>query len=995
MKAALFVLLAACGSLVVSSNAFASTNGVSAGNIVVVQNDSSNNTESVTVTLSLSVNDFSIREGSSRGDFNVQIGEGFSDDADTGVLISSVAENGRDNGETNYPGLNFCTSSIEYSRTGGNEGGYYIPVSQAPTGDEFNINVSAAFFCYSNWLAGFARNSGATNGGVNDLFTGSPGMTLGVNYINVGGGTSVVSLLSFGIDSRTNGVLLVTGGKNEDNYALSQVNSNNGTWTVYVKDNGTDAGSYEQDPVAFVFIPKTNTSVISGRFRGDGTRLIYSGATPQFTVTNVSPGIWRLIIPGYSPNSGVLVLSPEGGLSQNQDNIVSYQADGDTWLIQSRDLPNSPPGLQSPSSGTEPVASFVFIPGGATANLLAPSANAAGQISNPTLQAGISNPAPANVTVQFYGRIASVNPATDFSIVALPDTQFYTGVLNGGQPEMFYAQTEWIITNRVARNIAYVAQLGDVSQNGDIKGSSANTTEWRNATNALYRLESPSRTFLTHGIPYGVAVGNHDEEPIGDSTGTTTFFNQYFGVSHFADKPYYAGHYGANNNNHFDFFSAGGMDFIVLYFQYDETLNPLWLNWGNDVLRTNQNRRAIIVTHNFGNTSTPVNFSPQGSAIYNALKTNKNVFMMLAGHVTGQGSRADTYQGNTIRTFVSDYQGWTNGGNGFMRIIDFSPANNQVVFTTYSPWTGQYDTSSTSEVWFNYNMQTPGGTNDAPYDLLGTFTNVAPGSVASLVWSNRQVNTTYEWYVAVTDELGNMTTTPSWRFATAPNSPPTATNSVTTIYGDAPTNLVVTAYDLNGDHLTFETNSVIPLHGLNLNFNTNNGTFTYVPIRGYRGTDRFAYRASDGSSASSFVTFNFNIIAPPDTNANSLPDAWEAAYGLTDPSADADGDGQSNLQEYLANTNPTNAASALRITSATRAPNGHVTLTWPTIGGTRYRVQFSNGNLNSFTDVTRPLATELEPAPYGTGSTQTFVDDFTVTGTPPTGTRLYRIKVVQ
>lgn len=974
--------------------------GVAAALINVVQNDISNTTDSVTVTATFTVGDLTIREDSNRGDVNLQAGVGFSDDMDSGIVMTCVAQNGRDNGEVAYPGVNYCTTAIDYSRSGGSAGAYFIPVFQAPTGDEFNLNVAAAFFSYSNWFGGLARNSGATNGGANDLFTGSPGLVPGTHYIDRGGGTSTVSLLSFGIDARTDGVLLVTHGKNEDNYALSQVNSNNGTWTVYVKDNGTDAGAYEQDPVAFVYIPKTNTTVISGRFRADGTRLIYSGATPAYSVANTGTGTWRLTIPGHSPSTGVLIISAEGGLSQNQDNIVSYQPDGDGWIIQSRDLPASPPGPQTPGAGGEPVASFVFIPAAATATVVTPPHNAVGQFNAPTLQVSVSNTAPGELTVKFYGRPAAVNPAVDFAIVALPDTQFYTGELNGGTKEMFFAQAEWIITNRVSRNIAYVAHLGDISQNGDLKSGSPNVTEWRNATNAMYRLENVSRTQLAYGIPYGMAVGNHDLEPIGDPTGTSIYYNQYFGVPHFAGRSYYAGHYGTNNNNHFDFFSAGGMDFIVIYFEYDASANPVVLNWANDVLRTNQNRRSIIVTHNFGNTSTPVSFSAQGAAIYNALKTNKNVFMMLAGHVTGEGSRADTYQGNTIRTFVSDYQGWTNGGSGFMRIIDFSPSRNEVVFTTYSPYFDSYATGPTSEIFFSYDMSNPVGSNGAPYELLGTLSNLNSGSLASLVWSNRQSNTAYEWYVVVTDAMGNTTTSSAWRFTTAPNAGPTVANAALTIYGDSPTNLNLVATDANGDLLTFQTNT-LPAHGTLRNFVPAGGAFTFEPIRGFRGFDRFTFSASDGQYTSSVATLNINIVPPPDTNTSGLPDAWEGTFGVSDPGADDDGDGQTNLQEYYANTNPTNAASVLRITSATRAANGHVTLSWLTVGGTRYRVQYSNGGPGGsftgvFTDLVRPQAVEVDAAPYGTASTQTFVDDFTQTGgAPPNDDRFYRLKVVQ
>ena len=974
--------------------------GIAAANLKVVQNDQGNTTNSVTVSTTLSINGFAVRDGSNRGDYNVQVGPGFSDDFDGGILMASIAETGRDNGDTNYPGLNYCTPSVDYVRSGANAGAYFISTFNSPTGAEYNINISAAYFPYAKFIGGLARNSGGTNGGANDSFKGSAGLTAGTHYIDNGGGNSTVDLTSLGIDSRTDGILLVSHGKNEDNFALSQVNSNNGTWTVYIKDNGTDAGSYEQDPVAFVYIPRTNTTAVSGRYRGDGTILMFSGATPQFSVTNIGSGIWRLTIPGQTPNGGVLIVSPEGGLSQNQDNIVNYRPDGDGWVIQSRDMPQSPPTLQTPGSGLEPVASFVFIPAAAVVSLISPADNAQNVANVASLKVAVTNSAGGPVTIRFYGRPATMNPADDFEIIALPDTQFYVSSLNGGVPEMFYSQAEWIITNRVSRNIAYVAQLGDITQNGDIKNGGANTTEWRNATNAMYRVENPTRTLLAQGIPYGVAVGNHDEEPIGDATGTTTFYNQYFGTNHFTGRSYYAGHYGTNNNNHFDFFSAGGMDFIVLYFEFDNNATPAVLAWGNEVLKTNANRRAIIVTHNFGNTSTPLTFSAQGLAIYNALKTNANVFMMLAGHVTGQGSRVDTFNGNTIHTFVSDYQGWTNGGNGFLRIIDFSPSNNVVVFQTYSPWTGEYNTDPGSELFFSYDMHTAVSTsNNAPYLALGTNVGVLSGAVSSVTWSNLQSFKTYEWYVTVTDGEGNVTMGPTWRFNTAPNSPPVVSNALITIYGDATTNLNLVAYDANGDALTFKTNA-LPIHGMIKGFVAAGGAYTYVPARGFRGNDRFSFSANDGQSSSSVATLNLNVIAPPDSNGNGLPDWWEAAYGITDPNGDADGDGQSNIAEYLSGTNPTNSASVFNITSTTIQTNGHVTLKWSSVGGTRYRVQYADGPANAsnltFNDIARPLATEQDASAYGTPAVQVFTDDFTLSGGAPTsGSRFYRIRIVQ
>jgi hypothetical protein len=337
---------------------------ISAANLNVVQNDTGNTADSVTVTETLSINDLRLRIGSNRGDYNLQVGESATNDLAEGFPLVSISQNGRDNGELGDEQKNYAAPAFD-----GNASGYWA-VIQDTTSDraEFNINCAVAFFRYTNWLCGWSRNSTGANGSgtvTNDFFTGSPGLTM-QNFNGVSSGRTHLDLRDFGVDSTLSGIILVNHGKNEGNYAVSQVNPD-GTWEVYVRDNFGNGTAVEQDPAAFVFIPKTNTTVVSGKFGLDATgtnavTLMYSGGSPAFSVTNFSVGRYRLTIPGGSPTAGVLIISPEATATTNSgfDNVISYEPDGDGWIIESRDTGVFPPVLEACTN--QPVACFLYIP---------------------------------------------------------------------------------------------------------------------------------------------------------------------------------------------------------------------------------------------------------------------------------------------------------------------------------------------------------------------------------------------------------------------------------------------------------------------------------------------------------------------------------------------------------------------------------------------------------------------------------------------------------
>ena len=287
---------------------------------------------------------FSTRGDTNKGDYALEFGPSLlDDDTSNGVLISSVSNNGRngDNGD-------FATAHVE---TNDVSSYYYIPVFKAGVSEaEINMDVSFGFFPHSEFLGGRLENT-SNNGALNRFYplsiasfitrfiTQDTGETT-LNFNNtIPPGSSLPA-------SSDNGILLVSGAKNEANYALSRANTD-GSFTIFCHDNNANQDTYENDPVAFVYLPfdSTDQSIVAmGRVSG-----IAEGATVttgaddtrgNFTLTKGTTGIWYLEVDGHSAADATLLVSPEGGGSFNIDNIISseWDAANSRWEIQSRDL---------------------------------------------------------------------------------------------------------------------------------------------------------------------------------------------------------------------------------------------------------------------------------------------------------------------------------------------------------------------------------------------------------------------------------------------------------------------------------------------------------------------------------------------------------------------------------------------------------------------------------------------------------------------------------
>jgi hypothetical protein len=123
------------------------------------------------------------------------------------------------------------------------------------------------------------------------------------------------------------------------------------------------------------------------------------------------------------------------------------------------------------------------------------------------------------------------------------------------------------------------------------------------------------------------------------------------------------------------------------------------------------------------------------------------------------------------------------------------------------------------------------------------------------------------------------------------------------------------------------------------------------------------WRNSATLRGAAVMTTNFTMVISDDSDSDGMSNSWEMLYGLDPNSAvgangasgDPDGDGENNLSEYLADTNPKDASSKLQIVRTQRQAN-QILVRWqggtwstqyverinPLAGGSNWAVVFTN-----------------------------------------------------
>jgi hypothetical protein len=119
------------------------------------------------------------------------------------------------------------------------------------------------------------------------------------------------------------------------------------------------------------------------------------------------------------------------------------------------------------------------------------------------------------------------------------------------------------------------------------------------------------------------------------------------------------------------------------------------------------NHRALLSTHAFLDKDAGRNPHVCTDTNYiwdDFVKLHKNLQLVVSGHVHAESRRTDkNLAGNDVYQMLADFQEEDYGGNGWLRILTFSPANNTIKVKTYSPSLNKFqeDTNSQFEVKYD------------------------------------------------------------------------------------------------------------------------------------------------------------------------------------------------------------------------------------------------------------------------------------------------------
>lgn len=297
-----------------------------------------------------------------------------------------------------------------------------------------------------------------------------------------------------------------------------------------------------------------------------------------------------------------------------------------------------------------------------------------------------------------------------WSIIMLPDPQCYSKFARN-QP-IFDLMTAWIADNIDTLNVKMVVVTGDLVEQNELlnpagaNGDQTSAAQWQAVSKAFSKLDGK--------VPYAVCAGNHDFGYSNISLRRHSHLKEYFYPDrNFLNKKAIR-EVGINaegeptlENAAYEFSAPSGKKFLVLSLEFAP--RDTVLAWAKTVTSkpVYKEHTVIVLTHSYVNAKNQhivkENYTVDGNygaAVFKKLvQPSNNINMVLSGHICEEnkpeehvGFRTDTNAaGKKIQQMAFNAQalggGWHgNGGDGWLRILEFLPDGKTVNVKTFSPF---------------------------------------------------------------------------------------------------------------------------------------------------------------------------------------------------------------------------------------------------------------------------------------------------------------------
>lgn len=341
--------------------------------------------------------------------------------------------------------------------------------------------------------------------------------------------------------------------------------------------------------------------------------------------------------------------------------------------------------------------------------------------------------------VEAYNADATDRSDYDFTLAWESDTQYY----NENLTQNFRYQQDihqFLLDQRKNLNLKYMFHTGDIVDDFDQE------YEWQNADEAYSMLEKDvdgNPLAYEDRIPYGVLAGNHD---VGHKSDDYSAYSTWFGSDRFSGSPWFGGDY-KDNQGHYDLFSAGGIDFMVVSIGWgpgDEEIA-----WMNQVISEHPERTVILNLHEFMLTTGGLGPIPQ-RIMDEVVATNSNVSMVFSGHYHDAYTRQDSFDDDgdgvndrVVTSMLFDYQGLEQGGLGYLRLLHFDNESQTMRVRTYSPSLDDFDAEEPSLADTNGDLSTyqDFAISYADLGIQPQTKTLTTDSFSASVLSNRGVST--------------------------------------------------------------------------------------------------------------------------------------------------------------------------------------------------------------------------------------------------------------